>query len=67
MIYSRAFDEFPVAAKEAVYARLWSVLSGKEKNGQHFSKLSSADRAAIVGILLETKPDLPAYYKPLEK
>ena len=66
MIYSRAFDELPLAAKEAVYARLWSVLSGKEKAGK-YSKLSSADRAAIVGILLETKPDLPAYYKPLDK
>jgi hypothetical protein len=65
MIYSRAFDELPGAAKDAVYARLWDVLSGKDK-GSKYSKLSPADRSAIAGILLETKPDLPAYYRRLE-
>jgi hypothetical protein len=34
------------------------VLTGKEK-----SKLSLADRAAILEILLDTKPGLPAYWK----
>jgi hypothetical protein len=66
MIYSRAFDELPGAAKDAVYARLWDVLSGKER-GSKYTKLSSSDRAAIVSILMETKPALPAYYRRLEK
>jgi hypothetical protein len=66
MIYSRAFDQLPDAAKEAVYARLWDVLAGKEK-GSKYAKLSSSDRAAIVSILMETKPALPAYYRRLEK
>ena len=66
MIYSRAFEELPSATKGAVYARLWDVLSGKER-GAKYSKLSSADRSAIVSILVETKPDLPAYYRRLEK
>jgi hypothetical protein len=61
MIYSAAFDGLPSAAKEAVYARLWSVLSGKDK-AQKYSRLSQDLRAAIVGILLETKPGLPAYF-----
>ena len=65
MVYSRAFDELPGAVKDAVYSRLWEILSRKEK-GSKYSKLSSADRSAIVGILLETKPDLPAYYRRLE-
>ena len=29
LIYSEAFDQLPPAAKRAVYARLWDVLSGK--------------------------------------
>ena len=66
MIYSRAFDELPAAAKDAVYARLWDVLSGKDKT-RKYSKLSATDRAAIVGILLETKPSLPSYFRPLSK
>jgi len=64
MIYSPAFDGLPGAAKDAVYARLWAVLSGKDKAGK-YSKLSTADRAAIVGILQETKPGLPAYFRSL--
>jgi hypothetical protein len=66
MIYSRAFDELPAATKDSVYARLWDVLSGKDK-APRYSKLSTDDRAAIVSILLETKPDLPAYFRRLEK
>jgi len=64
MIYSPAFDGLPDAAKESVYARLWAVLSGKDKS-RKYSNLTPEIRAAIVGILLETKPGLPAYFKPL--
>lgn len=66
MIYSRAFDALPGAAKNAVYTRLWDVLSGKDK-APKYAKLSAADRAAIVSILLETKTDLPANFRRLEK
>ena len=66
MIYSPAFDALPAAAKNAVYARLWEILSGKDR-APKYSKISAADRAAIVGILLETKPGLPAYFRPLGK
>jgi hypothetical protein len=64
MIYSSAFDGLPNAAKEAVYAKLWAVLSGKDKS-RKYSSLTPDIRAAIVGILLETKSGLPAYFKPL--
>jgi hypothetical protein len=64
MIYSPAFDGLPLPAQNAVYARLWDILSGKDK-APKYSKLSAADRAAIVGILLETKPGLPSYFRPL--
>jgi hypothetical protein len=66
MIYSRAFDELPRPTKEAIYARLWTILSGKDKTPK-YSKLSTADRAAIVSILLDTKKDLPKYFARLEK
>ena len=66
MIYSRAFDKLPDIAKNGVYSRLWDVLSGKDK-APKYSKLSAADRAAIVDILVETKTDLPAYFRPLEQ
>ena len=63
MIYSPAFDALPAAAKEAVYARMWDVLSGKEKRPLYTSRLSAADRQAIVQILRATKKDLPAYFQ----
>ncbi|HEX4997759.1 MAG TPA: hypothetical protein VFY29_06015 [Terriglobia bacterium] len=64
MIYSRAFDGLPDVAREAVYSRLWTILSGQDKSTR-YSRLTAADRSAIVGILLETKPGLPSYYKAL--
>jgi hypothetical protein len=64
MIYSPAFDGLPAATKEAVYARMWAVLSGKDTS-RKYAKLTPALRADIVGILLDTKPGLPAYFKPL--
>jgi|SRR5579871_996879 len=64
MIYSPAFDGLPPALKEAVYRRLWQILSGEEK-GPKYARLSQSDRHAIVEILRGTKPGLPAYFQPL--
>jgi hypothetical protein len=61
MIYTDAFDGLPAEAKDAIYKRMWEVLSGKEK-GQKYARLSLADRQAIVEILRDTKPDLPDYF-----
>jgi hypothetical protein len=60
-IYGETFDNLPAVAKDAVYRRLHKVLSGKEK-GTRYARLSAADRRAILEILRETKPGLPAYY-----
>jgi hypothetical protein len=65
MIYTPAFDALPAAAKDAVYSRLWEVLSGREKRAPYSSRLSAADRQSIVQILRATKKDLPAYFQPL--
>ena len=64
MIYTPAFDALPPAAKSAVYSRLWEVLSGKDMSPR-YKGLAPADRKAIISILLETKRDLPEYFKPV--
>jgi hypothetical protein len=66
MIYADAFDALPSAAKNAVYARMWEILSGKEKD-QTYARLSLADRTATVEILRDTKPGLPAYFQPIAR
>jgi hypothetical protein len=63
MIYTPAFDAMPAAAKDAVYTRMWDVLSGREKKAPYSSRLTAADRQAIVQILRSTKKDLPAYFQ----
>jgi hypothetical protein len=62
LIYSPLFDSLPAAAKDAIYSRMWEILSGQEKEPA-YGRLSVADRRAIVEILHETKKDLPGYFK----
>ena len=62
MIYAEAFDSLPEAARSAIYERMWQILSGKEK-GSKYSRLSAAERRAIVEILRDTKAGLPDYWK----
>jgi hypothetical protein len=62
MVYSRAFDSLPGNVREKVYRRLFEVLSGKDQSAK-FAHLSGPDRRAILEILRETKPGLPAYWK----
>jgi hypothetical protein len=61
MIYSEAFDGLPSEAKNAIYKRLWSVLSGSLRD-QKYARFSLADRRAVVEILRETKSELPDYF-----
>ena len=62
MIDSPAFDALPSMAKDAVYRRLWQILSGEE-TGARYARLARADRQAIVEILRDTKRDLPEYFR----
>jgi hypothetical protein len=66
MIYTPAFDGMPALARDAVYTRLWEVLSGREKQPR-YRGLSLADRRAIVEILRETKPGLPDYFQAIRE
>jgi hypothetical protein len=61
MVYSPAFEALPGNAKTAVYDRMWRVLSGQVA-GEPYTRLSLADRRAIVEILKATKPSLPAFF-----
>jgi hypothetical protein len=63
MVYAPAFDALPAIAKDAIYRRLWEVLSGGERSAR-YARLAEADRNAILEILGDTKRDLPAYFTP---
>src|SRR4029079_7460473 len=62
MIYTPAFDALPPAATNAVYSRLWEVLSGRAASPR-YKGLAAQDRQAIVSILRNTKKGLPAYFQ----
>ena len=66
MIYSPAFDGMPGPVRERVYRRLYDILSGQDASksvgGLSLAHLSTDDRRAILEIVRETKPNLPAYW-----
>ena len=66
LIYNAAFDTLPEPAKGYVYHRLLAVLSGQDQS-QDFANLSAKDRQAILSIILETKPGLPAEWQDYAK
>jgi len=62
LIYSETFEALPTAAKQAIYAQLWRVLSGQAAEPR-YRRLTAADRQSILEILGETKTDLPASFR----
>jgi hypothetical protein len=52
--------------KTYVYRRLWEVLSGQEKS-KPYDRINAESRKAILEILLETKTDLPDYWKKAKR
>lgn len=61
MVYSRAFAALPDEARAAVFERMWGILSGQVRDAR-YERLTLADRQAVVGILRDTLPGLPAYF-----
>jgi hypothetical protein len=61
LVYSPAFDALPPPVLEAVYQRMWRILSGQETDVA-YAKLARADRTAVLEILRATKKNLPAYF-----
>ena len=62
LIYAPMFDDLPAPAREAIYKRMWEILSGRDKS-EKYARLSDADRAAVVEILRDTKKGLPVYFR----
>ena len=66
MIYTEAFDNLPEEVRDAIFHRMWRILSGQEA-GKKYARLSLSDREAVVEILRETKHGLPVYFKSLKQ
>ena len=66
MIYSAAFDAMPDLVRERAYRLLFDILTGKDTRESiadlSLAHLSPGDRRAILEIVRETKPNLPAYW-----
>lgn len=62
LIYSEGFDGMPAEVRDHVLRRLYDVLTGKDTDPA-FRHLTAADKAGILAILRETKPNLPAYWR----
>ncbi len=56
MIYSDAFRALPDATREAIYARMREVLSGRDAQPK-YARFSDADRKAVIAILEDTVPE----------
>ncbi len=61
LIYSPQFDALTGNVRERIYQRLYDVLSSRDRDPK-FAGISSDDRRAILEILRDTKPGLPAYW-----
>ena len=66
MIYSSVFDGLPGVLRDRVYRRLYDILSGRDAStavgGLSLKTFSASDRRAILNIVRETKPSVPAYW-----
>jgi hypothetical protein len=62
MIYSAAFRALPSDVRQAVYGRMWEILSGRDASPK-YARLADADRRAVVEILRDTLPDLPSDFR----
>jgi len=62
LIYSEALNSLPQPVLSHLLRRLWEIVSGQDDDPT-FAHLTPEDRRAIYEILLDTKPDLPDYWK----
>jgi hypothetical protein len=62
LVYSAAFGALPAGARQAIYARVWEILSGRE-SGPRYAGLAASDRRAVAEILRDTLRDLPDSFR----
>lgn len=66
LIYSPSFRSLPAEVREHFFHRLYEILTGRDTKPE-FQKIAAADRQAILEILRDTLPDLPAEWRePVE-
>jgi hypothetical protein len=56
MVYSRAFTGLPARVKQAVFARMKTVLAGEDSS---YDYIKESERRRIAAILVETLPGWP--------
>jgi hypothetical protein len=61
MIYSDLFDGLPARTRNAVYRRLYDVLTGRDAD-EKYASIAAGDRLAILNIVRGTKSNLPDYW-----
>ncbi|GAB4147811.1 MAG: hypothetical protein Tsb009_21200 [Planctomycetaceae bacterium] len=61
LIQTKAFLGLPEDVKTRLYRQLWEILTGVNRSSD-YRHLSNAERLAIRTILVETQPELPAYW-----
>ena len=66
MIYSPAFRALAGDVREAIYTRIWMVLSGKTA-GSRYSRLSAEDRRVVMEILQDTLPDVAESFRAVNR
>jgi hypothetical protein len=62
MVYSSLFDALPPSILERIWQRWFDALTDKDARGL-LANRSAEDRRAVLEILRETKPNLPAYWR----
>jgi hypothetical protein len=62
LIYSPSFRALPAVLKDYVLERIHTILTNRDYT-RDFDHLSPADRTALLEILRDTVPDLPAYWR----
>jgi len=62
LIYSPSFDAIAPAIRDIIMQKLHDILTGKNEDPQ-FTRLTAEDRKAVLEILLDTKKNLPDYWR----
>ena len=66
LVYTDLFEHLPRAARDAIFERMWQILSGQERD-QRYKRLTLEDRKAVVEILRDTMESIPAYFRTVSR
>jgi hypothetical protein len=66
LVETDQFKNLPETARDAIFERMWQILSGQERD-RRYQTLTLEERGAIVDILRGTRTDLPAYFHQLTR